>query len=89
MTDIVDLPKMSPLPAGRHDDGVGAEAADLHRPHVLRDDADAGAVVNDRPQKFPELVLVDHPQRLLPPGLFVERVEQLLPRRPRPRRRCA
>src|SRR4029079_9786212 len=72
------FPEYKPVSAGRHDDGVGAEGFDLHRPHVLGDDADAGAVVNDRPEEFPELVLVDLTFGLVPAGLLVEGVEELL-----------
>ena len=39
--------------AGSDDDRIAAERADLHRPHILGDDADALAFVNDRARGIP------------------------------------
>ena len=69
---------------GDHD-RIGAKRANLHRPHVLGDDADAGRraanVLNHRPEEFPEFIFVNAAFRFEPPHLLVEGVEQLLPRR--------
>ena len=68
-----------PAAAGGHDHGVGEEGLDLHRPHVLRDDALAVAVrIEDGPEELPELVLADEALGLPAAGLLVEAVEKLL-----------
>src|SRR5262249_38295519 len=66
------------IPAGCHDDGVGAEGFDLHRPHVLGDDAHAPAVSSYRAQEFPELVFLHLALRFRAAGLLIEGIEQLL-----------
>ena len=68
--------------ARREDDDIGGERLDLHRVHVLRDDAAADAVlVFDDADEFPELVLLDAALDFPAANLLVERVEKLLPRR--------
>src|SRR6185312_14267536 len=59
-------------------DRAAAERADLHRPHVLRYDADALAIMNHRPEEFPKLVLCDLPLALMPAGLLVQGIQKLL-----------
>ncbi len=79
------LAEDEPASAGRHHDGIGAERTDLHRPHVLGDDADAAlrlALTGDhRREELPELVLADAPLHLPPACLLIQRVKELLPRR--------
>jgi hypothetical protein len=54
-------------------------AADLHRPHVLGDDAPAhGRRLEHGPEELPVLVLLDPALRLPATGLLVQGVEQLL-----------
>ncbi len=77
------LAEDEPVAAGRHDDRVAPEGPDLHRAHVLGDDADAALLValalHHGPEELPELVLVDLALRLVPTRLLVEGVEELLP----------
>src|SRR5258706_4213259 len=53
--------KNQPVPASGHDHRIATERADLHRAHVLGDDADAlragASVVYYWPEEFPELIL--------------------------------
>src|SRR5262245_48017651 len=73
--------------ASSHHHRVGWEALDLHRTHVLGDDADTLLVVNYRPEEFPELVFCDLAFGLVATDLLVQRVEKLLARR-RAREEC-
>ena len=68
--------------ARREDDDVSGERDDLHRVHVLRDDAAADAVlVLDDADELPELVLFHAALDFPAADLLVERVEELLARR--------
>ena len=68
--------------ARREDNDVGGERLDLHRVHVLRDDAAADAVlVLDDADEFPELILLDAALDFPTANLLVERIEELLTRR--------
>ena len=65
--------------AAGDDDGVGREAANLHRDEILGDGAAAAAgVVEDRGQEVPAFVHRDQPAHVPAADLLVERVEQLL-----------
>ncbi len=66
------------IAAGGHDDRIGAKRANLHRAHVLGDDSNARAIFKDRPEKFPELVLIDAIFAFPAAGLLIEGIEQLL-----------
>src|SRR5205085_5225012 len=66
--------------AGRHDDCVATQRANLHRAHVLRHDPYARtAFIKYWPEEFPEFVFSDQTSRLPAAGLLIERVKQLLP----------
>ena len=78
-SELVELAEDQAHPAAGDDHGVGRQGADFHRRHVLGDAAAAAAlVVEDRPEKVPELVL-RHLARDAPAAdLLVQGVEQLL-----------
>jgi len=64
------------------DHRVSGKGADLHADQILTDATAADArIVQDRPQKVPELVFSDVPLRLPAADLFVQCVQQLLARR--------
>jgi predicted lipid-binding transport protein (Tim44 family) len=71
-----------PAPADRHDHRVGGKRPNLHRHEVLANRSPATAVVVEYgAQKVPSLVHCDQPGGVPAADLFVEGVEQLLPRR--------
>ena len=69
------------ISARAHYGGVTREGLDLHRPEILRGDADTcpGGVL-DNSQEFPALVFLHEVAVFPSSNLLIERVQQLLPR---------
>jgi hypothetical protein len=78
-TELVERPKMAPMPPVQKDCGVGTEGADFHglKVHGANAAADTG-VIEDRGEEGPAFVFLDAAFGFKAADLLVESVEQLL-----------